>query len=300
MGKQLIVAALIFGCSVAHAQSVLPLPEGRLSLAPTKHFVGDITGASTIYYTNDYTVYSDTGPWTANTLYDEFYSGSGICHQPWQTRVGGAPPPATTCTGIYVGSENADANGQFNAQKTPGPARHWDVWNAYNQKQIDLQVVDGASNQTFYAQSSWFAITPNSYATFIIGLPEQVSCRSFQQVYSLVAGYNAMTQLPGSSWGMNACGWDASSYSGGPTTWPNMTNQPPGSWGQGGADNWAGGALGGPGGTIVADYTADDVIGAHSVYAVVAIWQAQNSGAFVEFAGRNPPVERMMHIRFWG
>ena len=166
----MLAIGLALTAGAADAQTVLPLQNGRLGLAQTTRWVGDITGASTIYYTNDITVYSDPGSWVPNTQYDEFYSGSSICHQAWSARNGGAlPAPTLPCSGIYIGSEETDANGQFNEQKSAGPSRRWDVWNAFYQKNIDLQVVDGTTNQQVTQESDWNPITPNSYATFIIG-----------------------------------------------------------------------------------------------------------------------------------
>jgi hypothetical protein len=200
----MLAIGLALTAGAADAQTVLPLQNGRLGLAQTTRWVGDITGASTIYYTNDITVYSDPGSWVPNTQYDEFYSGSSICHQAWSARNGGAlPAPTLPCSGIYIGSEETDANGQFNEQKSAGPSRRWDVWNAFYQKNIDLQVVDGTTNQQVTQESDWNPITPNSYATFIIGLPENASCLVLQQVYP----FTAPDGSGNSSWGVVACGW---------------------------------------------------------------------------------------------
>lgn len=290
------------GCTNAFGQSVSPMPNARCGLAQTIRWVGDITAAGTIYYTNDQTVYSDAGPWSANSQYDEFYSGSGICHQAWSARSGGALPAPTTCTGVYICSAQTDANGHFNQQKTAGGSRRWDVWNAWNQKQIDLQVEDGNTNQSVTAQqNAWNPITSNSYATFIIGLPEQANCLVLQQIYP----YTAPGGVGNGSWGTVACGWGSQFGSTVSYTWPSLGSDAPGTWGQQGLDSWItnqnpGGGYLAPGGTAIADYGAVDLVGTQIVYEVVNVQTVTGSGAFVKFAGVNGVVQRIMHIRFPG
>jgi hypothetical protein len=297
----MLAIGLALTAGAADAQTVLPLQNGRLGLAQTTRWVGDITGASTIYYTNDITVYSDPGSWVPNTQYDEFYSGSSIRHQAWSARNGGAlPAPTLPCSGIYIGSEETDANGQFNEQKTAGPSRRWDVWNAFYQKNIDLQVVDGTTNQQVTQVSDWNPITPNSCATFIIGLSENASCLVLQQV----CPFSAPDGSGNSSWGVVACGWGSPFANSVPWTWPTMTNQPPGTWGQQGADSWisnqvAGAGFIAPGGTAIADYGAVDAVGVQTVYSI-AIAATVTGPGWVEFMGKNLPVERIMHVRFPG
>jgi hypothetical protein len=83
-----------------------------------------------------------------------------------------------------------------------------------------------------------------------------------------------------------------------------MTNQPPGTWGQQGADSWISNQVTGagfiaPGGTAIADYGAVDAVGVQTVYSI-AIAATVTGPGWVEFMGKNPPVERIMHVRFPG
>lgn len=292
-----IAALLLAGCCAANAQ---PLPNARLGLSPNLHWVGDLTAQATLYYTNDQVVYSDPGPWSPNSLYDEFFTGSEICHQNWTPRPtsGPVPPPApTTCTGTYIGSASTDANGQFNQHKTAGPTRRWDVWNAIPsaQKLIDLQVVDATGNLApiTTSQGNWHPITSNSFATFIIGLPEDANCLYFQQVYPLSSG-----AAGNAAWGVNACGWGSQFANPVPWTWPSLIGMPQGYYGQVGSDIFSPDQLA-PGGNDIADYTSVDNVGVQTVWSVYIASSVSGAGASVTFFGKNV-AHRMMHIRYPG
>jgi len=274
------------------------LANGRLGLSPNLHWIGDITGASTVYYTNDQTAHSDSGPWSPGAQYDFFDNGAALCHQPWAPRPTAgavAPPAATSCAGTYVGSGSTDANGQFNQHKTPGPARRWDIWNYQNRELIDLQVLDVQGNVAVTSeQGNWHPITANSNATFIVGLPQPANCEYLQQIYALSPGSEG-----GASWGAVACGWGASFANPVQWTWPNLAGQPQGYWGQQGDDTfWSSNNQIAPGGTGIAEYTSIDNVGVQQVWAVY-IAASLTSGGSVTFYGKNA-AHRIMHVRFSG
>lgn len=277
------------------------IANARLGLSPSLHWIGDITAATTVYYTNDQITHSDLGPWSPNSQYDFFDDGSTLCHQAWSPRPtsGVVPPPvAVTCQGEYLGSGLTDANGHFNQHKTPGPARRWDIWNYQNQVQIDLQVVDSTGNFRITSpQSSWQPVTSNSYASFIIGLPQQANCFFLQATYALSSNQTAQ-----SVWGTLNCGWGP--QWGAPVTyvWPNLAGppqQPQGYSGQIGEDTWLpSGYQFASGGTMIADYTSNDNVGVQQVWSIYIV-STLNPPGWVNLFGKNSAV-RIMHVRFEG
>jgi len=272
-----------------------PIADARLSLTTSPIMSSDSVGQNTLYYTDGTTTLTSTGPWSANSLYDAFVVGSSILYtNPWTTRTNNLPP--TSSAGTYVGSIHTDSGGTLNCHFSLGAARRFDVWNYYNQQDVALLVVDGTANSSEYSapQSVWQTITPNSYGTFLTGMPTHVATRSRMTVYAL-AGPTA-----GSAWVTGAIGW-GSQFAGStvPYTWPSMTNQPPGFWSQVGADNFSGGAIA-PSAPGVAEYEVNGFMGAQSVYAVCNISQAGQNAGWVLIFGKNPPTERYMTIKYRG
>lgn len=278
-----------------------PLPYGRLGLTQTTRWVGDITGASTLYYTNDQVCYSLGGPWSPNSQFDIFWNDATatLRFQPWAARVGDTPPtPLSPFADLYIGSINTDANGLLNQHKTPGPTRRWDVWNAYNQKPIDIQVLDATGNLPGIttSQGNWHPITPNSYATFIIGLPESANGFYLQQVYPLSSNV-----IGSSCWAIVGIGWGTQYANPVPWTWPVLTNMPGGYYGQCGEDIFETSPTVqmAPGGNNMADYTSIDNVGVQTVYAVYIANEVTGTGADVTYFGKNA-AHRIMHIRYMG
>lgn len=179
---RIIIGLIALFISVQNC-SAQPIPNARLSLT-NQPGISDVVGATVLHYTD--------GIGT-----DLTYSVSGLAVASYDVAVNSgvistsAFNPARSDPN-YVGSINLSVAGQLTTNMPYGKARGWGVWNAYNQKEISLQVgIPGpaGSYAAYYLNASgdtyptWqlFGTDPASYGVVFTGLPVPVDIEYVQQ-----------------------------------------------------------------------------------------------------------------------
>jgi hypothetical protein len=95
---------------------------------------------------------------------------------------------ATTYTvganqGTYVGTIFMDGtNGQVSCYRAAGQSRKWSVWNAYNQRMVELIVTDPNTNWTYSTNTiRQSRADPTNKATILVGLQDGICAMNFAQ-----------------------------------------------------------------------------------------------------------------------
>ena len=222
--------ALIIGCYAAQAQSA-----ARLSLTSQPIMTADTT-SSVLHYTDGISLdlTADISQFAVGAYHVFIDNGSTFRF---------APITDSTADPDWVGSINVSVTGQLTADVSEGYDRKWEIYNAWNQRDVILKVITQERDLFYCPQNqypSWQPFHGNALnrGTVFSGEPVAV------EVVYIQGGYLNTTQ--GSYGLLNVVGWDGTVV---------------GEWGGGGHDDlsFVGGVKG------FAHYVTQATAGAHIV-----------------------------------
>jgi hypothetical protein len=181
------------------------LPNARLSLVNYPFLTVDAVAQSTLYYTDGAGVsISLDVSGLAIGAYDVFQSGGVLTTQPFN---------ATRNRTDYVGSINVSVAGQLTCHLSLDCNRKWEVYNAFNQRPVVLQVITQERNLTYCPTNNvangfapWNGNT-NNCGTVFTGDPSVVEVDYL--------AHNFIDTLSGSFGIINSIGWDSLSFGSG-------------------------------------------------------------------------------------
>lgn len=201
------LAALLIA-SIATPAAAQPLPNARLSLVSNTPIMAADAVSPTLYYTDGIGVnlaLDISG--LALGGYDVFQANGALSTAPFN---------AARARANYVGSISVSTVGQLRADFSVGYDRHWEIYNAYNQRLVALRVVPQERGLLWCATNEYsgglvpYNNNPLNRGSMILGDPTSVASKYTSNgflntqnglVYGFVIGVGWNGVLAG-NWGL--------------------------------------------------------------------------------------------------